>query len=47
MSGEHEVFVESSVQGYHTYFKYSTVSVQELMMCEIKEAMTTTNMLLQ
>ena len=37
MSGELEVFVESSVQGYHAYFKYSTVSVGELMMCEIKE----------
>ena len=37
MCGEHEVFVESSVRGYHTYFKYSTVSVGELMMCEIKE----------
>ena len=37
MSGEHEVFVESSVLGYHAYFKYSTVSVGELMMCEIEE----------
>ena len=37
MFGEHEVFVESSVQGYHAYFKYSTVSVGELMMCEIEE----------
>ena len=31
------MFVESSVQGYHAYFKYSTVSVGELMMCEIEE----------
>ena len=37
MSGEHEVFMESSVPGYHTYFKYSTVSVGELMMCKIEE----------
>lgn len=37
MFGEHEVFVESSVQGYHAYFKYSNVSVGELMMCEIEE----------
>ena len=37
MFGEHEVFVESSVQGCHAYFKYSTVSVGELMMCEIEE----------
>ena len=36
-SGEHEVFLESSVRGYHAYFKYSTVSVGELMMCEIEE----------
>ena len=35
--GEHEMFVESSVRGYHAYFKYSTVCVGELMMCEIKE----------
>ena len=36
-SGEHEVFLESSVRGYHAYFKYSTVSVGELMMWEIEE----------
>ena len=36
-SGEHEVFLESSVRGYHAYFKYLTVSVGELMMCEIEE----------
>ena len=29
--------MESSVQGYHAYFKYSNVSVGELMMCEIEE----------
>ena len=37
MSGVHEVFVESSVRGYHAYFKYSTVRVGDLMMCEIEE----------
>lgn len=37
MSGVHEVFVESSVWGYHTYLKYSTGRVGELMMCEIEE----------
>ena len=31
------MFLESSVRGYHAYFKYSTVSVGELMMCEIEE----------
>lgn len=31
------MFVESSVRGYHPYFKYSTVCVGEFMMCEIKE----------
>ena len=37
MSGVHEVFVESSVRDYHAYFKYSTVHVGDLMMCEIEE----------
>lgn len=37
MSGEYEVFVESSVRGYHAYFKDSTVCVGELMRCEIEE----------
>ena len=31
------MFVESSVRGYHAYFKYSTVRVGDLMMCEIEE----------
>ena len=31
------MFVESSVRGYHTYFKHSTVRVGDLMMCEIEE----------
>ena len=35
MSGVHEAFVESSVRGYHAYFKYSTVRVGDIMMCEI------------
>lgn len=36
MSEVHEVFVESSVGGYHAYFKYSTVHVGDLTMCEIE-----------
>lgn len=31
------MFVKSSVRGYHAYFKYSTVRVGDLMMCEIEE----------
>lgn len=31
------MFVESSVRGYHAYFKYSTVHVGDVMMCEIEE----------
>ena len=31
------MFMESSVRGYYAYFKYSAVSVGELMMCEIEE----------
>ena len=31
------MFVESIIRGYHAYFKYSTVRVGDLMMCEIKE----------
>ena len=30
------MFVESSVGGYDAYFKYSTVRVGDLMMCEIE-----------
>lgn len=37
MSGEYEVFVESSVRGYHAYFKVSTVCVEDLMKCEVEE----------
>ena len=37
MSGECEVFVESSIRGYNAYFKVSTVCVGDLMMCEIEE----------
>ena len=37
MSEEYEVFVESSVRGYHAYFKNSAVCVRDLMMCEIEE----------
>ena len=31
------MFVESCIRGYHAYFKYSTVCVGDLMMCEIEE----------
>ena len=31
------MFVQSSVRGYHAYFKYLTVRVGDLMMCEIEE----------
>lgn len=36
MAGEYEVYVESSIRGYHAYFKAVTVCVGEIMMCEIE-----------
>lgn len=32
----HEMFVESSIRGYHAYFKNSTVCIGEVMECELE-----------
>ena len=37
MSEKYEVFVGSSVRGYHAYLKNSAVCVGDLMMGEIEE----------
>lgn len=37
MADEYEVYVESSVRGYHAYFKNANVCVGEVMRCEIEE----------
>ena len=37
MSRVYEVFVESSVRGYHAYFKNSTVLIGDVLRCEIEE----------
>ena len=37
MADEYEVYVESSVRGYHAYFKYASVCIGEVMQCEIEE----------
>lgn len=34
MSQQYEMFVESSIRGYHAYFKVSTVGIGEVMECE-------------
>lgn len=31
------MFVESSVRDYHAHFKYSTVHVGDVMMCEVED----------
>lgn len=36
MSGEHEMFIEASVHGYHAYFKDATVCIGEVLVCEIE-----------
>ncbi|KAJ7387573.1 hypothetical protein OS493_000907 [Desmophyllum pertusum] len=37
MAEEYKVFVESSVRGYHEYFKYATVVVGDVLHCEVEE----------
>ena len=35
---KYEVYIEASVRGYHAYFKEITVSVGEILWCEIEES---------
>lgn len=37
MAEECEVYIESSVRGYHAYFKDTTVCVGEVLRCEIED----------
>ena len=34
MGEEHEVFIESSVGGYHAYFVNASVAIGEVLTCE-------------
>lgn len=34
MGEEHEVFIESSVRGYHAYFVNASVAIGEVLTCE-------------
>ena len=35
---EYEVYIQSSIRGYHAYFKEATVGVGEVLQCEIEES---------
>ena len=37
MAEEYEVYIESSVRGYHAYFKTTSVCVGEVLKCEIED----------
>ena len=34
---DYEMYIESSVRGYHAYFKDASVCVGEILMCEVEE----------
>lgn len=36
MADEYEVYIESSVRGYHAYFKDATVCIGEVLACEME-----------
>lgn len=37
MAEECEVYIESSVRGYHAYFKTTSVCLGEVLKCEIED----------
>ncbi len=37
MAEEYEEYIESSVRGYHAYFKEITICVGDIMLCETEE----------